>query len=105
MVAPLFQDDNTKGDAIKADAMAFGMGCCCLQVTFQCRDVDESRHVYDQLAVLAPIMMALTAATPILAGKLQDHDCRWDIVSQSVDDRTTDERRTTLSSRRRETND
>ena len=75
-----------------------GMGCCCLQVTFQCRDVDESRHVYDQLAVLAPIMMALTAATPILAGKLQDHDCRWDIVSQSVDDRTTDERRTTLSS-------
>ena len=56
------------------------------------------RHVYDQLAVLAPIMMALTAATPILAGKLQDHDCRWDIVSQSVDDRTSDERRTSLSS-------
>ena len=98
VVAPLFQDENTKGDAIKADAMAFGMGCCCLQVTFQCRDVDESRHVYDQLAVLAPIMMALTAATPILAGKLQDHDCRWDIVSQSVDDRTPDERRTTMSS-------
>ena len=103
VIAPLFQDDNTTGDAIKADAMAFGMGCCCLQVTFQCRDVDESRHVYDQLAVLAPIMMALTAATPILAGKLQDHDCRWDIAS--VDDRTTDERRNTCRPRRRETSD
>ena len=34
------------------DAMAFGMRC--LQVTFQARDV-ESRHLYDQLAVLSPI--------------------------------------------------
>jgi glutamate--cysteine ligase catalytic subunit len=25
------------------DAMAFGMGMCCLQVTLQARDVDESR--------------------------------------------------------------
>ena len=98
VIAPLFRDEATEGEDIKADAMAFGMGCCCLQVTFQCRDVDESRHVYDQLAVIAPIMMALTAACPILAGKLQDHDVRWDIVSQSVDDRTLDERRTSLSS-------
>ena len=62
--APRFLDANTPPDAgdIAADAMAFGMGCCCLQVTFQCRDVEESRHVYDQLAVLAPVMMALTAA-------------------------------------------
>ena len=38
----------------------------CTQVTFQARDVSESRYMYDQLAVLAPIMLALTAATPIL---------------------------------------
>jgi len=52
--------------------MAFGMGCCCLQVTFQAQDIDESRYIYDQLAVLAPILMALTASTPILKGRIAD---------------------------------
>eukprot|EP00551_Chaetoceros_affinis_P009362 CAMPEP_0203664844 /NCGR_PEP_ID=MMETSP0090-20130426/2177_1 /ASSEMBLY_ACC=CAM_ASM_001088 /TAXON_ID=426623 /ORGANISM="Chaetoceros affinis, Strain CCMP159" /LENGTH=928 /DNA_ID=CAMNT_0050528221 /DNA_START=241 /DNA_END=3027 /DNA_ORIENTATION=- len=78
--------------AIHMDAMAFGMGCCCLQVTFQAKDVDESRFMYDQLAVVAPIMMALTASTPILKGRLADTDCRWGIISESVDDRTPGER-------------
>lgn len=50
------------------DAMAFGMGCCCLQVTFQCRNIDEARHLYDQLAILSPIMLALTAASPFFKG-------------------------------------
>ena len=78
--------------AIHMDAMAFGMGCCCLQLTFQNEDVDESRFIYDQLAVLAPIMMALTASTPILKGRLADTDCRWGIICESVDDRTPAER-------------
>ena len=30
---------------VRGDCMAFGMGCCCLQVTFQSRDVDESRFM------------------------------------------------------------
>ena len=74
------------------DAMAFGMGCCCLQVTFQARDVSESRHLYDQLAVLSPILMALTAATPIARGVLLDTDARWDLIAASVDCRTPAER-------------
>lgn len=78
--------------AIHMDAMAFGMGCCCLQITFQAKDVDESRYMYDQLAVMAPIMMALTAATPILKGRLADIDARWGVISESVDDRTLAER-------------
>lgn len=41
--------------AVHMDAMAFGMGCCCLQITFQAKDVDESRFIFDQLAVLAPM--------------------------------------------------
>jgi hypothetical protein len=41
--------------AVHMDAMAFGMGCCCLQITFQGKDVDESRFLYDQLAVMAPM--------------------------------------------------
>ena len=78
--------------AIHMDAMAFGMGCCCLQITFQAQDMDESRFIYDQLAVMAPIMMALTASTPVLKGRLADTDCRWGIICESVDDRTPAER-------------
>merc|ERR1712157_449436 len=78
--------------AIHMNAMAFGMGCCCLQVTFQSQDLEESRFMYDQLAVLAPIMMALTASTPIVKGRLADTDARWGIISESVDDRTPAER-------------
>jgi len=48
--------------------------------------------MYDQLAVMAPIMMALTAATPILKGRLADTDARWGVISESVDDRTPAER-------------
>ena len=62
------------------------------QVTFQARDADESRHLYDHLAVLSPILLALTAATPVLHGRLADTDVRWSVISASVDDRTPGER-------------
>ena len=45
----------SKRAAVHMDAMAFGMGCCCLQITFQAKDVEESRFIYDQLAVMAPM--------------------------------------------------
>ena len=51
-----------------------------------------AHHLFDQLAVLAPVMLALTAATPIARGALLDSDVRWDIIAQSVDDRTPAER-------------
>lgn len=69
--------------------------CCavlyCTTVR-QARDVDESRYMYDQLAVLSPVMLALTAATPILKGRLVDTDVRWNTIATSVDDRTPAER-------------
>jgi len=68
------------------------MGCCCLQVTFQARDVTESRRIYDQLVPFAPIMLALTAAAPIYKGQLADIDVRWNVIAGSVDDRTPQER-------------
>jgi glutamate--cysteine ligase catalytic subunit len=37
-------------------------------------------------------MMALTASTPIIKGRLLDTDARWGIISESVDDRTPAER-------------
>lgn len=79
-------------DAIHLDAMGFGMGCCCLQITFQARDILEARLLYDQLAVICPIMLALTASTPIFRGYLSEVDARWDVISASVDDRSAAER-------------
>ncbi|KAL1915696.1 uncharacterized protein VTP21DRAFT_6455 [Calcarisporiella thermophila] len=81
-----------KPDHIYLDAMCFGMGCCCLQITFQACDIDEARRLYDQLAPLGPIMLALTAAAPIWRGYLSDIDCRWNVIAGSVDDRTPEER-------------
>eukprot|EP01038_Epipyxis_sp_PR26KG_P006684 gene6684-9168_t len=87
-IDPVVSKDTIKSDSIHMDAMAFGMGCCCLQVTMQCRNEQESRFLHDQLAIFSPIMMALSASTPIFKGILAGTDTRWDVISQAVDDRT-----------------
>jgi glutamate--cysteine ligase catalytic subunit len=73
------------------DAMAFGMGSCCLQITFQAKNMTEGRKLYDQLSPLGPILLALTAATPIYKGFLVDTDVRWNQIGNAVDDRTPEE--------------
>eukprot|EP00124_Ichthyophonus_hoferi_P003024 Ihof_evm6s236 gene=Ihof_evmTU6s236 len=80
-----------KPDTVYMDAMCFGMGCCCLQVTLQGCSLSETRYLYDQLACVSPVMLALSAACPIFRGLLSDVDCRWNVISQSVDDRTEEE--------------
>ncbi|XP_069462231.1 glutamate--cysteine ligase catalytic subunit [Ambystoma mexicanum] len=108
---PIFKDKNTpspfvekfqhddgdgagaaKPDHIYMDAMGFGMGNCCLQVTFQACSIAEARYLYDQLATICPIVMALSAASPFYRGYISDIDCRWGVISASVDDRTREER-------------
>ncbi|XP_059049423.1 glutamate--cysteine ligase [Achroia grisella] len=104
---PIYRDVNTKipvddshklepnaakPDCVYMDAMGFGMGCCCLQLTFQACCIDEARTLYDQLATLCPIMLALSAASPVYRGFLTDVDCRWNVISASVDCRTPEER-------------
>uniref|UniRef100_A0A8C5MCA6 Glutamate--cysteine ligase n=1 Tax=Leptobrachium leishanense TaxID=445787 RepID=A0A8C5MCA6_9ANUR len=108
---PIYKDRNTQspfierfhnnsGDDAKAalpnhiymDAMGFGMGNCCLQVTFQACSISEARYLYDQLATICPIVMALSAAAPFYRGYVSDIDCRWGVISASVDDRTDEER-------------
>lgn len=79
-------------DVIEMDSMGFGMGCCCIQITIQSDTEKQSRFVHDQLAVLSPIFMALSAATPMHRGFLADFDARWAVISQAVDDRTPAER-------------
>ncbi|KAI5611561.1 glutamate--cysteine ligase catalytic subunit, partial [Silurus asotus] len=108
---PIFKDQNTPNpfvetfpeddgeaasaalsDHIYMDAMGFGMGNCCLQVTFQACSISEARYLYDQLATFCPIVMALSAASPFYRGYVSDIDCRWGVISASVDDRTREER-------------
>ncbi|GAA5976095.1 hypothetical protein JCM11641_003280 [Rhodosporidiobolus odoratus] len=79
-------------DHIYLDSMGFGMGCCCLQITFQACSVEEARRMYDSFVPVGPVMLALTAASPIFRGILADVDCRWDVIAGSVDDRTKEER-------------
>uniref|UniRef100_A0A1E1XK40 Glutamate--cysteine ligase n=1 Tax=Amblyomma sculptum TaxID=1581419 RepID=A0A1E1XK40_AMBSC len=109
---PIFKDKNTPspfvedftklgddGEAARAalpdhvymDAMGFGMGSCCLQVTFQACNISEARILYDQLAPVCPIMLALSAASPAFRGYLTERDCRWNVIVGSVDDRTDEE--------------
>ncbi|KAJ8670584.1 hypothetical protein QAD02_001843 [Eretmocerus hayati] len=92
-----FGDDGSSEKAAKEnhvymDAMGFGMGCCCLQLTFQACNIGEARTLYDQLTPLCPIMLALTAASPFYRGYITDVDCRWNVISASVDCRTEEER-------------
>ncbi|KAH9508373.1 hypothetical protein Btru_050936 [Bulinus truncatus] len=110
---PIFKDVNTKSpfvedfsalgdngssasaalpDHIYMDCMGFGMGNCCLQVTFQACNIDEAKTLYDQLAGMCPIMLALSASSPVYRGYLSDIDTRWPVIAASVDDRTREER-------------
>ncbi|KAH6928125.1 hypothetical protein HPB50_012116 [Hyalomma asiaticum] len=109
---PIFQDANTprpfvedlaklgadeeallaaRPDHVYMDAMGFGMGNCCLQVTLQACDMAEAMRLYDQLANVCPVMLALGASSPVFRGYLVDRDCRFDVISMAVDDRTDDE--------------
>ncbi|KKK22034.1 putative glutamate-cysteine ligase Gcs1, partial [Aspergillus ochraceoroseus] len=90
------EDDDVRNGAAKdghvyMDAMAFGMGSCCLQITFQAKNMTEGRKLYDQLSPLGPILLALTAGTPIYKGFLVDTDVRWNQIGNAVDDRTREE--------------
>ncbi len=98
---PIYKDIMTNPllNQIEMDCMAFGMGCSCLQETMQMANEKDARYLYDQLAVLSPIMLCLTAASPVYKGFLSDNDCRWDLISMAVDDRTPEEYITIKKSR------
>lgn len=91
---PAFRDSRTTDTDVCMDSMAFGMGCCCLQATVSAGSLRLCRDLYDQLAIVSPLLLALTAATPVLRGRLTAHDTRWHVLQQCVDDRTPRESRT-----------
>ncbi|KAI1289280.1 Glutamate--cysteine ligase catalytic subunit [Halotydeus destructor] len=93
--AVVVQDDEAKAGSkpghIYMDSMMYGMGCCCLQVTVQASNLDQARQIHDNWIALCPIMLALSASSPINRGYLTDHDVRWSAICQSMDDRTKEE--------------
>lgn len=75
---PVFRDiSTTVPPTLQLNHILFGPGACGLQVTFQCQNLDEARTLHDQLVVLGPAFLAMTAATPIYQGLLVGRDCRW----------------------------
>uniref|UniRef100_A0A3P9AF18 Glutamate--cysteine ligase n=1 Tax=Esox lucius TaxID=8010 RepID=A0A3P9AF18_ESOLU len=61
-------------DHIYMDAMGFGMGNCCLQVTFQACSIQEARYLYDQLATFCPIVPLKTNKFRILKSRYDSID-------------------------------
>ncbi|KAI4225398.1 MAG: hypothetical protein L6R36_003940 [Xanthoria steineri] len=88
-------EDSKDGSASKLRISLDPIVClphgCSLQVTMQLQDIGEARRLHDQLIPLAPIMLALTAATTIWDGVLADSDVRWNLFGDCVDDRNADE--------------
>lgn len=99
---PIFKDERTNVTTatkdepypgeIYMDAMHFGMGQCCLQITYECSTLNHARYLHDMLLPFTGIMAAISAAGPIQKGKLSDNDLRWTVISQSTDCRTAEER-------------
>ncbi|KAJ2783852.1 glutamate--cysteine ligase [Coemansia javaensis] len=80
-------------NCVLLDSPLFGIGSGgALSVTMCAADLDEARLLFDHLAPVSAIMMALTAATPIVKGHLVDRDCYWDVRCGTTDDRTAQER-------------
>lgn len=85
-------EHGVKPNQIYMDSMGFGMGMSCLQMTFQAQNINEARYLYDQLNALGPIVLALSASSPIYRGYLADIDARWRIICDSTDDRKPGEK-------------
>jgi len=100
ILSPIYEDVNTSKEItedepypgfIYMDCMHFGMGCSCLQITYETQTVNHARYLYDSLVPFTGVLSALSQATPIFKGQLSAHDLRFQVIEQSVDCRTPEE--------------
>lgn len=82
---------NPVRSSIYMDHFGFGMGQACLQMTYGAPNLASAKYLYDQNIVLAPIFLALSAATPMARGWLADTDVRWRTLEQGCDCRNDNE--------------
>lgn len=91
ILVPLYPDINTNmTDAsetdpypgqIYMDSMGFGMGCSCLQITYETSTLNHARYLHDAFLPFTPILACLSASAPIYKGQLSDIDLRWTVIS------------------------
>lgn len=67
-------------------------GGCALQATFSAENLQEACRLHDQLVPLGPLMLALSAATPMYKGRIVATDTRWKAMSWAGDDRKSSEK-------------
>lgn len=86
ILSPIYKDVNTSYQVtedepypgqIYMDAMHFGMGNSCLQITYETQNIDHARYLYDMFTPFTAIVSALSQCSPIFKGKLSAHDFRW----------------------------
>ncbi|KAI9291214.1 GCS-domain-containing protein [Neoconidiobolus thromboides FSU 785] len=80
-------NNNNSSNKINFDSSGFGAACCCLQTTFQCPNFNEACFLYDCLIPIAPIMLALSANTPVMKGYLSSLDTRYEVLKYTNDGR------------------
>ena len=73
---------------VRADAMVFGMGNTGLQCTFQAKNISQARVVYDFLVPIVPVLSTLGGNTAAFRGIITDINNRYNLIAQSVDDRS-----------------
>lgn len=91
IVLPLFRDVATADEPcvqVRAHTLAHAASCCALQVTLGASDAAEACKLHDAALVLAPLLLALTAASPALFGRLVDTDTRWPVWVGSMVERS-----------------
>ena len=67
---------------VHLDCCGAALGHSSQQLTIQGRNLEQARQIFDLLVPLAPVILALSAATPFLKGYLTDTDTRWSCISQ-----------------------
>lgn len=77
---------------IRLDNPIDGFGGCGLQVTFSANNLEEACQMHDQLIPLGPLILALSAATPIYKGQFVATDTRWAAMCMAGDDRKSSEK-------------
>lgn len=100
VLIPIFKDEFTDSSVvdekhkgfIHLDSFTSGMGNGCFQVTFGLDRLEAAIYCHDQLIPILPLLVALTASSPIVKGKLSGWDNRFNILTQACDDRTNEER-------------
>ena len=67
---------------VHLDCCGAALGHSSQQLTIQGSSLEQAKQIFDLLVPLAPIVLALSAATPFLKGYLTDTDTRWGCISQ-----------------------